>query len=275
LYSKKFKITLPKLLKEDEHTIIPPSPPASKRRNNSITSINSNRSSVHSNESNHSSSHSNSNDNNSNKKRGSTFRKILHSFSHKPSQKKNNSDNIERYLRHCVHDLNIQTCSLFKEFLQPQRDEDNVIPKQVVQSYVQQESLIVDHATPLPAPPSTRGIVAASGSGRGSAATAKPITPPPDTANMNDDTGAEQEQDDESVIQSSFLSYNSFISHQQRIDQQQRPIAQNQSSSVLSSSPSSSDKPVTIQDFQLIKVIGRGCMGKVSFFFFFFFFVIV
>lgn len=163
-YSKRCKIPLPKLLQG---------------RCNSITSIASNDS-----------------------KRNSSFRKILHSFSHKSTQK-SNSDNIERYLRHCVNDLNIQSCSLFKEFLQPQREEDNVIPKHVIESYVQQaSSLIVD----------------------------QPITPSSDTTTQDDD------------------SYTSFPSH----------IMNNPITSEIP------DLPATIQDFQLIKVIGRGCMGKVS-----------
>lgn len=144
-------------------------------------------------------------------KRNSSFRKILHSFSHKSTQK-SNSDNIERYLRHCVNDLNIGSCSLFKEFLQAQREEDNVIPKHVVQSYVQQSSIVMSEPAP---PPSL--VVA---------------TPSPDTTTQDDD------------------SYTSFPSH------------------IMLDNPISSDisdLPATIQDFQLIKVIGRGCMGKVSF----------
>ncbi|KAG2211933.1 hypothetical protein INT47_004620 [Mucor saturninus] len=160
-YSKKCKIPLPKL----------------QGRSDSITSIGSNDS-----------------------KRNSSLRKILHSFSHKSTQK-SNSDNIERYLRHCVNDLNIQSCSLFKEFLQAQREEDNVIPKHIIESYVQQEASII------PAPEAT---------------------PSPDTTTQDDD------------------SYTSFPSNV-----------------INPTSQVSSELPATIQDFQLIKVIGRGCMGKV------------
>lgn len=283
MYSKKCNITLPKLIK-DEHTAISPPPPRTQRQN-SISSINSNQSSVHSNESSNSSnSHSNNNHgNNNNGSKSSRLRKILHSFSHKSSQqKKSNSDNIERYLRYCVNDLNIQKCSLFKEFLQPQREEDNVIPKQLVQSYVQQETSLnvnVDLATSTPlSPPCTREIIrsskksasaaAASASGAATTTLSSPITPPPDMNNTkitNDDT-IEEAQDDESVIRSLSLSYNSFASHQQ--EQQPQTEARQPdittTSSILSATTSSSDNPVTIQDFQLIKVIGRGCMGKVS-----------
>lgn len=142
-------------------------------------------------------------------KRNSSLRKILHSFSHKSTQK-SNSDNIERYLRHCVNDLNIQSCSLFKEFLQAQREEDNVIPKHLIESYVQQEASILPTPVPVSVP-------------------APEPTPSPDTTTQDDD------------------SYTSFPSNV-----------------INPTSEISSELPATIQDFQLIKVIGRGCMGKVS-----------
>lgn len=154
---------------------------------------------------------------------------------------KSNSDNIERYLRHCVNDLNIQACSLFKEFLQPQRDEDNVIPKEVVHSYVQQQQSIIEehHTTNIN---NTREIIS------------------------NPNTTINTTTEEDSIVNSSFISYTSFPSNISNNIQPQHQ--QPQGSFVdqdMNSSLISSNSPVTIQDFQLIKVIGRGCMGKVSF----------
>lgn len=134
-----------------------------------------------------------------------------------------NSDNLERYLRHCVDDPNIHSCSLFKEFLQPQRDEDNIVPKQTIQSIVQEQSMIESNIL------KKREIIGASGP-----------TPPPDEE-----------------CPSSVLSFTSITS---RIEPIPRPPTISDGSDITAST----DQTATIQDFQLIKVIGRGCMGKVS-----------
>ncbi|KAI9481647.1 MAG: kinase-like domain-containing protein [Benjaminiella poitrasii] len=122
-----------------------------------------------------------------------------------------NSDKIERYLRHCIDDLNIQSSTLFKDFLRPQREEDTVIwKKELLQAEncdnIQHRALSITH---------------------------HPTTPPPE---------------DNAMSVSSSLS-----------------SLQPQATRTIDSYSSScfSDTPVTIQDFQLIKVIGRGCMGKV------------
>ena len=161
------------------------------------------------------------------------FRRILHSFSRKSTQK-SNSDKIERYLRHCVNDSNIKTCSLFKEFLQPQRDEDYVIPKDVVHSYVEQQSSLVIDQPPL------------------FINSRREITPPADNVTEEND----------SILNSSSISFTSFpspISNGSHTQQQQTSAFPNANNSSIFS-----DYLVTIQDFQLIKVIGRGCMGKVN-----------
>jgi hypothetical protein len=138
-----------------------------------------------------------------------------------------------------MNDANIQSCSLFKEFLQPQREEDNVILKQVVQSYVEEQqhvSIASNNQSRL------RDIISCG------------PTPPPDVI----------------ADERSFLSYSSFSSHIQPATPQPIPTSSLSSSSSLSNRQNddtislSSDEPVTIQDFQLIKVLGRGCMGKVS-----------
>ncbi|KAI8877339.1 kinase-like protein [Backusella circina FSU 941] len=138
------------------------------------------------------------------------IRKILYSFSKmSPSSRFSrltNSDKLEVYLERCLHDVHIRNSTLFREFLQPQREEDNVIPKQVIQSYVQQQQQqnapVIDDVQL------------------------------PDThlsSILSSTKSSTQEKEEEADIVHSTLS----------------------------------DRPTTIQEFQLIKVIGRGCMGKV------------
>ncbi|KAL7315638.1 hypothetical protein PS15m_004831 [Mucor circinelloides] len=225
-YSKKCKISLPKLRQDQEQHAV-------------ATSNVSRRSSISSNHSSHSN--------------GSFRQKLLHNFSKKSKHlliRKSNSDNIERYLRHCVNDLSIQSCSLFKEFLQPQRDEDNVIPKEMVQSFVEEQhvSMLND----------VDNISNNNLSQHRDVDTTCGPTPPPD---KQQELTPPPERDD-----TSFLSYSSFSipPPSSQLPQSSVPPQRELSdTSDITSSSFSSDIPVTIQDFQLIKVIGRGCMGKV------------
>lgn len=226
-YSKKCKISLPKLRQDQEQHAV-------------ATSNVSRRSSISSNHSSHSN--------------GSFRQKLLHNFSKKSKHlliRKSNSDNIERYLRHCVNDLSIQSCSLFKEFLQPQRDEDNVIPKEMVQSFVEEQhvSMLND----------VDNISNNNLSQHRDVDTTCGPTPPPD---KHQELTPPPERDD-----TSFLSYSSFSilpPSSQPPQSSVPPQRELSDTSDITSSSFSSDIPVTIQDFQLIKVIGRGCMGKVS-----------
>lgn len=218
-YLKRSKTTLPKLHIGEQHI---------HTREMTKSSVSSSINSNTSNESAHSKDHT------------KRFRKILHSFSQKMTQK-SNSDNIERYLRHCVNDLNIRACSLFKEFLQPQRDEDNIIPKEVVHSYVQQQQLMNEEQHNNNN--NTREIIS------------------------NPNTTINTVTEEESMMNSPSISYTSFPSNisnnTQPPPQQQQQLQESYIDQDMNSSSISSNSPVTIQDFQLIKVIGRGCMGKV------------
>jgi hypothetical protein len=137
------------------------------------------------------------------------LKKIFHTLS---SKKQSNADKLEFYLHRCLNDVNIKSCSLLKEFLQPQREEDHIIPKHQVQSYVQQSmENNYRHDNDL-------------------------LTVP------------------RQVIQNN-LSDISSIRNLSAFDV--KPSEESIASVI------SSHLPVTIQDFQFIKVIGRGCMGKV------------
>ncbi|KAG1138688.1 hypothetical protein G6F38_010373 [Rhizopus arrhizus] len=224
-YSRKCKIQLPRLHKEDHFVY---------QRNRSISST-----------SNSSSNSSTSNSNNHG------LRKILQTLS---TSKKSNSDDLELYLYRCLNDSNIKSCSLLKEFLQPQREEDHIIPKQEVQSYVEQHRCLDEGEL------------------------------------RNDDVDEQQEEEEEDGEQESEEDEEDdeededeeFVTTPQQIAQNDRPryISSIKTPSIKHPSiisPSdlqppreesiassiSSHRPVTVQDFQLIKVIGRGCMGKV------------
>lgn len=125
-----------------------------------------------------------------------------------------------------------------------------MIPKQVVESYVQQEAsaIVIDS--------DTHGIVPCE------------PTPPPDierivTTEEEEEEDGEDMDDEEEVIVGRGGTMESFISYPSFQSQDNQAMINNPTSSSILSSSMSSDLPVTIQDFQLIKVIGRGCMGKV------------
>ncbi|KAI8636615.1 kinase-like domain-containing protein [Parasitella parasitica] len=225
-YYKKFKVSLPKLRRDREQQAV-------------ATGSISRRSSISSNLSNQSN--------------NSLRQKLLYSFSKKSTHlltRKSNSDKIERYLRHCVNDPTIQSCSLFKEFLQPQRDEDNTIPKELVQSLVEEQ-----HISML----SNIDSISNNVSQHREINTACGPTPPPDKLQV---LTPPSDHDN-----TSFLSYSSFSipppSSSQRPQSFIQPHRDLSGTSNITSSSFSTEIPVTIQDFQLIKVIGRGCMGKV------------
>lgn len=155
-----------------------------------------------------------------------------------------------------MNDLSIQSCSLFKEFLQPQRDEDNVILKEMVQSFVEEQHVSmlndIDNISNNNLSQHNREIDNTCGP-----------TPPPD---KHQELTSLPDHDD-----ASFMSYSSFsIPPPSSLPSQPplQPLISSQENlsdaSDITSSSFSSAIPVTIQDFQLIKVIGRGCMGKVS-----------
>lgn len=180
------------------------------------------------------------------------LRKILQTLS---TSKKSNSDDLELYLYRCLNDSNIKSCSLLKEFLQPQREEDHIIPKQEVRSYVEQHRCLDEGEL------------------------------------RNDDVDEQQEEEEEDGEQESEEDEEDdeededeeFVTTPQQIAQNDRPryissiktpsikhpsiispsdLQPSRDESIASSI--SSHRPVTVQDFQLIKVIGRGCMGKVK-----------
>ncbi|KAG1054032.1 hypothetical protein G6F43_003934 [Rhizopus delemar] len=178
-YSRKFNVPLPKLHKGDQLMY-------QRQRSHSNSSSSSHSSSL-----NH----------------PHTLKKIFHTLS---SKKQSNADKLELYLHRCLNDVNIQSCSLLKEFLQPQREEDHIVPKHQV---CEQQSMDNNHRhdnTLLTVP---RQVIQSQLS---------------DLSSVRDVSTFDLQQSKESIA------------------------------SVLSS-----HLPVTIQDFQFIKVIGRGCMGKV------------
>lgn len=59
-------------------------------------------------------------------------------------KKKSNAQLLEAYLARCMS-ARIGTCSLFRDFLSVQRDEDRVISKQIVCQLVAQHQLVTPH----------------------------------------------------------------------------------------------------------------------------------
>ncbi|CEG76017.1 Putative AGC protein kinase [Rhizopus microsporus] len=219
-YSRKCKIQLPKLHKENRFLY-------QRHRSDSSTS-NSSSSSIG----------SSTSSNNHNSNHG--LRKILQTLS---SHRKSNADNLELFLYRCLNDSSIRSCSLLKEFLQPQREDDHVIPKQEVQSYVQLQCINQRELR-------NNDVDYEEGEEEEEAMTEEEgaaVSTPHLEATRQIDADIVSSIHPHSTISPSDL----------------RPMTE---SSVASSSSISSRAPVTIQDFQLIKVIGRGCMGKVLLF---------
>ena len=185
-----------------------------------------------------------------------SFRNLLTALpSLKP--KHSNSEKVEQYLRRCALDSSIGKSSLFRDFFTPQRDEDCSTAKERMQSYMEM------HAT----------------------------------AWMNEqhqhDQNNKQKQKQKAPLHSgdrsgenvaessaSALALDTTSSHWQVESSPPSPVVntyttsiENTSSSVLSSASSaeldappqklSLSRKITIQDFQILKVLGKGCMGKV------------
>jgi hypothetical protein len=189
-----------------------------------------------------------------------SFRNLLTALpSLKP--KHSNSEKVEQYLRRCALDSSIGKSSLFRDFFTPQRDEDCSTAKERMQSYMEM------HAT------------AWMNEQHQHDQNKKQKQKQKQKAPLHPGDRSEENLPESS---SNALVLDTTSSHWQVESSLSSPVGntyttsiENTSSSVLSSassaeldapsqipSPSLSRK-MTIQDFQILKVLGKGCMGKV------------
>ncbi|KAI8381069.1 kinase-like domain-containing protein [Radiomyces spectabilis] len=181
------------------------------------------------------------------------FRSFLLSFSNK--YQKSNSEKIEIYLRRCALDPVIGRSSLLRDFLSAQRDEDRVASKQLIQSYVHRQ-LIENERNQMMcdftlSPPSSRTP---------SVISMQSIQP----QHSNFTSSVYRGRRSSSISLSSISSNHSVLS----IAMSDSHVYRHRRASELEdpmpdSSHQHHDGKISIQDFQFIKVLGKGCMGKV------------
>ncbi|OZJ03177.1 hypothetical protein BZG36_04079, partial [Bifiguratus adelaidae] len=185
-------------------------------------------------------------------------RSIKNIFSLSGASKKSNAVKIEYYLRKCCSDPYLRDSWLLRDFLAVQRNEDRAMPKNAVDA-------LVNHYVALNAaqgsPQSPTSVVSF-----------RPLSPPltstPDTSSNDSIISGlrpdlaprsksvplrDQSDEDVNVVpnDNELASY-----HSRRLT---APRAQS-----VSALPHAVQRPKkTLQDFQLLKVLGKGCMGKV------------
>jgi hypothetical protein len=169
--------------------------------------------------------------------------------------KQSNSEKVEQYLRRCAIDTSIGKSSLFRDFFTPQRDEDCSTAKERMQSYVEM------HAT---------AWMNEQQHDQNKKQKQKQKAPL-----HHDDRSGENipESSSSALILDTSSKWHMDSSLPSPAAKTYTTSIENTSSSVLSSRSSidfdpPSPKPaqsrkVTIQDFQILKVLGKGCMGKV------------
>ncbi|KAF7726347.1 hypothetical protein EC973_008927 [Apophysomyces ossiformis] len=186
------------------------------------------------------------------------FRALFSRMAKLKSQR-SNCEKIENYLRKCALDPVIGRSTVFRDFLSVQREEDSVSPKALVENYVHQRVLeeernrvSEDFSLTSPEasarrssslhPASILSISSSNTSSRSSVHSIASIamsdsqiylgrnSEEPQHMSMTDDDGDDDEEEEE---------------EDQKNDE---PVMK---------------RKMTIQDFQFIKVLGKGCMGKV------------
>ncbi|GAB5591604.1 hypothetical protein Unana1_06504 [Umbelopsis nana] len=171
---------------------------------------------------------------------------IRNLFAQLKSQK-SNSEKIESYMRRCVLDPTICNSSLFRDFLSVQREEDCAAAKEAVQQFVNMQATIAHEQTQPVASVTSQGAQ---------------VVPDVRSVASSSNTNRRSHQS-RSVGDSHFrlansslgtLSENPGISLADLAKRQKRLPIQNHVRTKESTS---------IQDFQFIKVLGKGCMGKV------------
>ncbi|KAJ2964203.1 hypothetical protein NQZ79_g780 [Umbelopsis isabellina] len=170
---------------------------------------------------------------------------IRNLFAQLKSQK-SNSEKIEWYMRRCALDPIISKSSLFRDFLSVQREEDSAAEKEVLQQFVNMQATLSTEQQQSPVLDSVTS----------EDAQVPDVTPVPVSGSRRIARGSRVADDAlyRKVSSSlSTLSENPGISLADLAKRQKRLSAQQQIRKEATS----------IQDFQLIKVLGKGCMGKV------------
>ncbi|KAG2182348.1 hypothetical protein INT43_007278 [Umbelopsis isabellina] len=159
---------------------------------------------------------------------------------------KSNSEKIEWYMRRCALDPVISKSSLFRDFLSVQREEDSAAEKEILQQFVNMQATLSTEQQQSPVLDSVTS----------EDAQVPDVTPVPVSSSRRIARGSKVADDTHyRKVSSSLstLSENPGISLADLAKRQKRLPTQQQIRKEATS----------IQDFQLIKVLGKGCMGKV------------
>ncbi|KAJ2958488.1 hypothetical protein NQZ79_g5936 [Umbelopsis isabellina] len=170
--------------------------------------------------------------------------------------KQSNSEKVEQYLRRCAEDNVVGKSSLFRDFFTPQRDEDCSTAKERMQNYMNL------HAA---------AWVNEQQQEEKSKQKQKQKAPIHGNEQRNDIIPPSPRRSDSSTrVEPS----NSKLRALAQTQKSEIFNMANPSTEILSSSSSSGEietpsrsttprRKMTIQDFQILKVLGKGCMGKV------------
>lgn len=176
-----------------------------------------------------------------NKKRRTSFRTFFLRLGKlgQGIRRRPNSEKLEAYLQRCATDPVVGRSSLLRDFLSKQRPEDKIASKEMIQSYVDRQVALsndAQRASMEEQQPSSSSIMSSSTTSssfrhsddyyapRQSSSLSSPVAVEED----NPSHAAGEEEDNMMVVDDH---------HRRRVP--------------------------TIQDYQFLKVLGKGCMGKV------------
>ncbi|KAI8065699.1 kinase-like domain-containing protein [Gongronella butleri] len=200
-------------------------------------------------------------------------------------RQRSNSEKIEAYLRHCFKDPSVRQSTLFRDFLSAQRDEDRVTSLSLVHSLLRQhhhdqlhDSILPasDKTPPMPprhlhhahhpthhhhhlhhhrSPPHHRASTSSTSSSRAWTSSLRRMT----SWVSNTHPISSNTQRRHSITSCSSISSLPSIA----LGENQADRDEILSHDLIDVSSEPAMRKITIQHFQFIKVIGRGCMGKV------------
>lgn len=168
---------------------------------------------------------------------------------------KSNAEKVEQYLRKCAVDPTIRFSSLFRDFFSVQREDDHAAPKEAVQTYVTRQAMLMEEQMQQLQQAAKEGPVT-SPSVAARVAKRSLCDDPRDEQMMND--VADIDKRSPKLLKKSSNGLKNSISSGTS-EQTVRAAVPSKKAEKNEEPP----KKVSIQDFQLIKVLGKGCMGKV------------
>ncbi|KAG2218748.1 hypothetical protein INT45_003066 [Circinella minor] len=221
-----------------------------------------------------------------------SFRQFLTSLPH--SSHRTNAEKIQRYLHKCSLEPVVRSSSIFRDFFSVQRDEDRCVSKsELKQSHKEQQKQHEAQSPPLPVPlpkeyqiqPVTKKKVEKSAL---VPQQQRPLSPPPNTPLSrlvptvpaskvdiihNDNNNNNNDEDDAVVPQSPIRNEPLLVEDDDDCDddddveiQQHHQCHQQQSEDFDGDDEEEPEVPKKydfFENLEMIKVLGKGCMGKV------------